>query len=253
MPVFDGRVGTAYLGLSEGRLRGIVNGVTGQLLLITLMASLVAVAAAGLLTWVLTRPILDLVDTTEAVSKGDLAARAPHWADDEIGTLADAFNRMVADLESGQQAIAEKEAARSRLLEQLITAQEERKRIARELHDGVGQSLSSLVWNLKTLSETEDAATVQRLAEELRVGVTDVVQQVRLISRELRPKRLPTVGPSLTAAQLPASTKFVPCATTTSPRPLRPQSRRSSTRRMLKRSRRSSSSSRWTSQSTSTS
>lgn len=47
---------------------------------------------------------------------------------------------MVSDLDASQQVVAEKEAARARLLKKLINAQEdERKRIARELHDGVGQ------------------------------------------------------------------------------------------------------------------
>jgi nitrogen fixation/metabolism regulation signal transduction histidine kinase len=38
-----------------------------------------------------------------------LKSRAPHWADDEIGTLADAFNQMVSDLDASQRAVAEKE------------------------------------------------------------------------------------------------------------------------------------------------
>jgi nitrogen fixation/metabolism regulation signal transduction histidine kinase len=53
------------------------------------------IVAAMLLTWLLTRPILDLVAATKEVGRGNLQARAPHWADDEIGTLADAFNQMV--------------------------------------------------------------------------------------------------------------------------------------------------------------
>jgi len=195
MPIFDGRAGVVFLGLGESRLRGIVNGVTGQLLLTTLLVSLVGIAAAAFLTWVLTRPILDLVAATEAVAGGDLSARAPHWADDEIGTLADAFNDMVDDLEDGRKAIAEKEFARTRLLEKLITAQEEeRKRVARELHDGVGQSLTSLIWGIKSVSELEEINSVYREGERLRLQATDVLQQVRLLSRELRPSVLDDLG-----------------------------------------------------------
>lgn len=195
MPIFEGSVGVIYLGLGESRLRSIVNGVTGQLLFTTLLVSIVGIIAATFLTWVLTRPILDLVASTEAVAQGKLSVRAPHWADDEIGTLADAFNNMVGELEAGRQAIAEKEAARSRLLEKLITAQEEeRKRLARELHDGVGQSLTSLIWGIKSVSELEEINSVYTEGERLRLQATDVLQQVRLLSRELRPSVLDDLG-----------------------------------------------------------
>lgn len=195
IPIFDGRAGIVYLGLGESRLRGIINGVTGQLLLTTLLVSVLGAAAAALLTSVLTRPILDLVATTEAIARGELSVRAPHWVDDEIGTLADAFNEMVGELESGRRAIAEKERARTRLLEQLITAQEEeRKRVARELHDGVGQSLTSLIWGIKSVSQLEEINSVYREGERLRLQATDVLQQVRLLSRELRPSVLDDLG-----------------------------------------------------------
>ena len=51
---------------------------------------------------ILTVEQLDLVMTTQQVGQGNLAARAPHWADDEIGDLADSFNKMVGDLEVSQ-------------------------------------------------------------------------------------------------------------------------------------------------------
>jgi signal transduction histidine kinase len=195
MPIFEGRSGTVFLGLIENRLRSIVNAVTGQLLLTTLVVSVFGVLAAALLTWLLTRPILDLVNATESVAQGDLSVRSPHWADDEIGTLADAFNGMVEELEAGRLAIAEKDAGRTRLLEQLITAQEEeRKRVARELHDGVGQALTSLIWGIKSISDPDEVGNRSVEGERLRLQATDLLQQVRLLSRELRPSVLDDLG-----------------------------------------------------------
>ncbi|MCP3997591.1 MAG: HAMP domain-containing protein, partial [bacterium] len=98
-PILDGQVGAVRLGLSEDRLSGIIGGITTQMLITTAFVALAGVAAASLLTWLLTRPILDLVHTTREVGSGDLSARARHWADDEIGSLGVAFNRMVEDLE----------------------------------------------------------------------------------------------------------------------------------------------------------
>lgn len=194
-PIFGGDAGTMRVGMTETRLHGIVNAVTGQMLLITLVVALIGVGAAMLLTWLLTRPILRLVETTQRVGAGDLSARAPHWADDEIGALADAFNQMVADLEASRQAVAQKEVVRGRLLEKLINAQEEeRKRIARELHDGVGQSLTTLMVGMKVACQDDDAQSMRARVETLRREAAETLQEVRMLSRQLRPSALDDFG-----------------------------------------------------------
>jgi signal transduction histidine kinase len=113
VPIFEGRAGTARVGLSETRLHDTVDTVTNQLLLTTLAVAMAGVAAAAFLTWLLTRPILALVSVTRAVARGNLSQKAPHWADDEIGTLSEAFNQMVDDLAAAQ---AESEAYNQELL-----------------------------------------------------------------------------------------------------------------------------------------
>ncbi|MCP3995592.1 MAG: HAMP domain-containing protein, partial [bacterium] len=142
-----------------------------------------------------TRPILDLVHTTREVGSGDLSARARHWADDEIGSLGVAFNRMVEDLEANRDTIAENESARTRLLEQLIDAQEEeRKRIARELHDTVGQALSSLMVGMAVLTRDSADEVVNAKREELQRLAEETLDQVRQMGRELRPSALDDLG-----------------------------------------------------------
>ncbi|HBY97998.1 MAG TPA: ATPase [Chloroflexi bacterium] len=194
-PILDGRAGVTRLGLSEARLHGVVNAVTGQMLLTTLVVALAGIASAMGLTWLLTRPILDLVTTTRRVGAGDLTVRAPHWADDEIGALADAFNQMVADLDASHEAVTEKELARSRLLERLIAAQEEeRKRIARELHDGVGQALTSLMLGMKVAGQADNLSGVRTKMDDLRQMLSESLEQVRMLSRQLRPSVLDDLG-----------------------------------------------------------
>lgn len=194
-PIFDGRAGTARVGLSEARLTNRVGAMTAQMLLTTLAVAAVGVAAAIFLTWLLTRPILDLVATTRRVGSGDLTARADPWAKDEIGVLAGAFNRMVEDLERSRATIEEKEIARTRLLDQLISAQEEeRKRIARELHDGVGQALNSIALGISSVVQPGDSPVVRQQVEQLR-GVTDeTLNAVRQLGRDLRPSVLDDLG-----------------------------------------------------------
>ncbi|MBW7882064.1 MAG: HAMP domain-containing protein [Caldilineaceae bacterium] len=206
-PIMSGAAGVVRLGLTERRLQSIVDTVTSQMLFTTLVVALAGIAAAMLLTWLLTRPILDLVATTRQVGRGNLQARAPHWADDEIGTLADAFNQMVADLDTSQRVVVVKEQARNRLLKKLITAQEEeRKRIARELHDGVGQMLTSLIVGMRTVQRSDDLTSVYVRTEELCATAGETLEQVRVLSRELRPSLLDDLG--LAAALERYATEF---------------------------------------------
>lgn len=76
--IFDAQAGTAHVGMSETRLHNVIDGVTGQMLLTTLVVALFGVGAAIFLTWILTRPILDLVGTTNQVGSGDLG-RGPSF------------------------------------------------------------------------------------------------------------------------------------------------------------------------------
>jgi signal transduction histidine kinase len=193
-PIVDGEYGAVHVGLSESRLLGVVNGVTTQMVITTVFVAIVGVAAASFLTWLLTRPIVSLVETTRRVGEGDLTARSAYGAEDEIGMLSIAFNQMVDDLESNRTTIADTEAARTRLLEKLITAQEEeRKRISRELHDTIGQSLSSLMVGLTVLDRLsgEEAASRSR---DLQLLAGETLTQVRELSRELRPSALDDLG-----------------------------------------------------------
>ncbi len=98
VPIFDGKAGTARVGISERHLQAAVAATTQQLLTATALASILGIVSGYILTWVLTRPVLNLVKVTRAVGQGDLGQRAPVWARDEIGQLTVAFNGMVSDL-----------------------------------------------------------------------------------------------------------------------------------------------------------
>ncbi|MBA4380730.1 MAG: ATPase, partial [Anaerolinea sp.] len=98
VPIFGGRAGTVRVGFSDLEMRKSLNSVTGQLILITVLVSAIGITAAALLTWILTRPILELARATERIAAGDFTPRIRRWADDEIGNLAEAFNHMTAEL-----------------------------------------------------------------------------------------------------------------------------------------------------------
>lgn len=81
------------------------------------------------------------------------------------------------------------------LSRQLIAAQEnERRRIARELHDQLGQALTALKINLQTcLRKSLPAEIAEQLEDSLRLTDSSL-QQVRDLSLELRPSLLDDLG-----------------------------------------------------------
>lgn len=216
VPIFEGRTGVARLGLSEQSMQATLASVTGQLLLTTIAVSVAGVIAGIFLTWIITRPVLNLVAVTQAVARGDLSQKAPHWADDEIGRLSDSFNAMIDDLAAARgeseatnaellrrnwelaalnEVVREKEAARGKLLEKIITAQEEeRKRIARELHDDTSQALTSLKVGLKVLEGLRSPEQIQSHLAGLREVVAQTLESVHDLALELRPSVLDDLG-----------------------------------------------------------
>jgi len=90
--------------------------------------------------------------------------------------------------------LREKEALRGKLLEKLISAQEdERRRIARELHDEAGQALTALILNLEMAEQASQAVEPQRLAR-LRGIAEDTLAELRRLIYDLRPTILDDLG-----------------------------------------------------------
>jgi len=84
---------------------------------------------------------------------------------------------------------------RARLLEQVTAAQEEeQRRLARELHDETGQSLTSLLVGLRTLADAPTLATVREQVSELRRVTARTLDEVRRLARGLRPGVLDELG-----------------------------------------------------------
>ncbi len=195
VPLFGGKLGTVRVGMNEKRLWNKVNAITFQILIVTAIVSIIGIGAASFLTVVLTRPITDLVRFTNALGKGDFEQRAKIWAEDEIGKLSSAFNIMIQKLKSFKNELESKEEMTSQLLKKVISAQEEeRKRIARELHDQTSQSLTSLMIGLKMLKSCKTLDEVARQSDDLRELTSKTLEEVHGLAIQLRPTILDDIG-----------------------------------------------------------
>jgi signal transduction histidine kinase len=91
--------------------------------------------------------------------------------------------------------LTEKEIARQALLESLVEAQEEeRRRLANELHDSLGQMLTSLLVRIKTLEKRVDDQELKQGLDGVLDNVSETIEQVRDISYRLRPVAMETFG-----------------------------------------------------------
>lgn len=195
VPVFEGRAGTARVGISSQSIRRILLDLTSQVLLTTLAVLGLSLLAAAFLTIILTRPIIELVEATRAVARGDFSRRVRRWANDEIGELAEAFNQMTSELSRMEDLRRERELLRRQLLERVITAQEEeRKRIARELHDSTSQTLTSLLVGLRMMETNCVGCAVHNRAQELRQIAAQTLDEVHDLAMQLRPRLLDDLG-----------------------------------------------------------
>jgi signal transduction histidine kinase len=140
------------------------------------------------------RPVNALLQATERLRAGDLSARTdlPH-GDTELEQLAAAFDEMAWALRRRETEHQRAEETLQVLSRRLLEAQEsERRAIARELHDELGQALQALKINLQTVQRFPKE-NAQRVEESIAI-VDHTLQQVRNLSVDLRPSLLDDLG-----------------------------------------------------------
>ena len=88
-----------------------------------------------------------------------------------------------------------KEVNRNVLINKLFTAQEdERKAISRELHDGAGQSITSILAYLRVLSSKLTDENQLKLVSSVREVIVNVLDELRQLAVTLRPPALDRFG-----------------------------------------------------------
>jgi signal transduction histidine kinase len=184
--------------LATGRGSGIVGleRVIGFSLLVALSAALLA---AILYSEVILGPVRELGRATRRVRAGDLGAHVTVVSDDEFGRLSSSFNEMVdglAERESLREANVEQaqelRASRARIV---AAADEGRRRVERDLHDGAQQHLVLLRLKLGQLVEAaEGSPQATSLASELLEDVGRALDELRNLAHGIYPALLEHEG-----------------------------------------------------------
>jgi two-component system sensor histidine kinase UhpB len=136
------------------------------------------------------QPLHALERTVDRVAAGDLSARAQRvlFRDPDVERLGETLNTMLDVLQ-------EHRGLLQKMSEQVLAAQEdERKRIARELHDETAQALTTLLIRLKILEKARTANDMRGQIDELRELTAQTLEAVRKLAVELRPATLDDLG-----------------------------------------------------------
>jgi signal transduction histidine kinase len=158
-----------------------------------LLLVLVILAMAGAVYFMVRRglrPVGQIQMALAQLQAGALATRLPHFRVKDLDDISDSFNHCAQALQS---AAAQRRTLNLRLI---AVEEDERRRLARELHDELGQSLTAI---------KVDAAFMEREARGVLPavvtcahGVGEVVDDIMALTRSmlsrLRPHELETIG-----------------------------------------------------------
>lgn len=134
------------------------------------------------------RPVSSVVNALNALEEGDLDARLPEFELPELSSLSIKFNAMAQTL---QQSIK----SNHRLTQKIIRVQEdERKSLARELHDEIGQCMTAINIDAMAITSSKDLRAAKRSANAISEVSMQILDMVHSMLQQLRPSVLDELG-----------------------------------------------------------
>lgn len=153
-------------------------------LLVLVIGLAVTVVANALLVRASLAPLDRLVGDLDLARSTEPLERVPVPDSGIARKLATAVNELLDRVERGQ---------RERKAATLAAQESERSRIAQELHDGVGQSLTAILFELGHLADRAPEPTADALLR-IREATRESLDEVRTVARRLRPHVLEDLG-----------------------------------------------------------
>lgn len=190
----------------------VPNELRSQFILVGSLGLIVAILVGWVTTRQVVTPTKQLAAATVRMAGGDLSEPIQTRAQDEIAVLAenleamrqqlrDALNEVETTNQELEQRVRERTAQLEDVVQRILTAQEEeRGRIALELHDETAQALTALTMSLDAMTRRSEHLTpqdVERLNDAREIS-SNLLDGIRQMIYALRPVALQDTG--LTAA-----------------------------------------------------
>lgn len=138
--------------------------------------------------------ILPLIYQLESIGQLILAPRAPgEYFSQTDRRLLEAIARQAGVAAYNVRLTQDLQRSRERLV---TTREEERRRLRRDLHDGLGPVLAAMSFKLDAVHNLadRDVTAVRKMVDELKVQMQDALADIRRIAYDLRPPALDELG-----------------------------------------------------------
>ena len=158
------------------------------------LSLLIALFSAAIITFLskkISDPIKKLKKGTTKIASGDYGNTIRVETRDEIGELTRSFNEMSQKLKTQADRLENEKKLRLRSV--LDAQEEERQRISRELHDGLGPLLLTGKMKLEGALEQQSREMASTIKEVTRL-FSDTVGEIRTISGNMMPSGLKEFG-----------------------------------------------------------
>ena len=134
------------------------------------------------------RPIDNILIALTDLESGNFASRLPKFTLPELSSISDKFNIMAETLQSSIESNHD-------LTQQLIRLQEdERKNLAQELHDEIGQHLTAIHMDASAIKSAKNIDSAQESATAIDAVVRRMMEIVHTMLHRLRPSDLDELG-----------------------------------------------------------
>ncbi|MBK8815990.1 MAG: histidine kinase [Methylococcaceae bacterium] len=132
------------------------------------------------------KSINSIVDALRLIETGNYRLKLPEFETTEYNSIAKAINHMIGELEKAQQ---ENRALTQHSLEILET---ERKQLAQELHDELGQSLTAI--KIMAITANRKESEIKPMTEAIAEICDNLIAVVRTLMHQLHPLVLSELG-----------------------------------------------------------
>ena len=192
-------MGRVLMGFSLSLMESAISKSRNRGISIAAVEIILTVIATVLIGLGLTRRLGRLAAAAQEVGKGDYSIKIPIDTADEVGKTAAAFNQMVTEVSSRTQQLENAESqSRSLLVENrnlihtsLNVQEEERRHLARELHDELGQCITAIQADAESINDLSRECD-QRIETSAR-AILDVSSRIYAVVHDMMQRLRPAV------------------------------------------------------------
>jgi signal transduction histidine kinase len=165
----------------------------------SVLGILIGATLGAAMAWSVITPVRRMGEAMRKIASGEFTQPVQIENRDELGELGSLINDTSKELAKLQEATLAAERARGlreRIVQVTRAQEEERHRISRELHDGLGPSLAAIGNRLRACQYVvrTDPQQADRQLEEIAKSLKVHVQEVRALIYDLRPLALDQLG-----------------------------------------------------------